>query len=217
MFALGMPQKSLSSTACDYARSARIVSLLPSATEIIGGLGLAESSRRPIERGNIRLLHLPERNRADADLRQPISFVAEEGIGVDFGFCPRCGVARSDAFRWCRKCGFDFQNPPKPDATSSAPPSVQPNAAPPSTRIDVRPVGDRQAMAQWSRDAWDVRCLATLGGLIGIVLGFFVFISLGAMLHAGLFSIILGFIGVPVGFFLGVRIVLSMMAGGSRR
>ncbi len=67
-------------------------------------------------------------------------------------------------------------------------------------------------MAQLSRDAWDVRCLGTLGGLIGLVLGFVLFAYVGAVLNAGLFSIFLGLIGIPIRFFFGVRVALSMMA-----
>lgn len=129
---------------------------------------------------------------------------------MDYGFCPRCGARRPDAFRWCRKCGLDFQNPPKPEAEATAPPLLVP---PPPQRVDVRPVGDRKAMAEWSRDAFTVRCLGALGGVIGIVVGFFLSSIIGGWLHMGVASLLLGlFVGVPLGFFFGVRLAYGLMA-----
>jgi len=67
-------------------------------------------------------------------------------------------------------------------------------------------------MAEWTRDAFTVRCLGTVGGLIGMFLGFLVFAAIGGALNAGLLSLVLGFIGIPVGFFLGVRLSLGLLA-----
>jgi hypothetical protein len=128
---------------------------------------------------------------------------------MDYGFCPRCGVRRPDGLRWCRKCGFDFENPPKPDPQPSVP---RPGPDTPLQRIDLRPVGDRRAIAEWTRDAFTVRCLGTVGGLIGMFLGFLVFAAIGGALNAGLLSVFLAFIGIPVGFVLGVRLSLGLLA-----
>lgn len=131
---------------------------------------------------------------------------------MDYGYCPRCGTRRPDAFRWCRKCGLDFQNPPKSETHASAPPAHT-SVAPGENRIsiDVRPVGDRRDLARWTRDVFTVRCLGTLGGMVGMFLGFFVMVALGGAVSAGPFSLVLGLIGLPLGFFLGVRLTLGLL------
>jgi len=125
---------------------------------------------------------------------------------TDHGYCPRCGVVRPDAFRWCRKCGFDFENPPKPD------PAPQGPAVRTQDHVDVRLVNDRRTMAQWTRDAFTIRCLGTIGGLLGAFVGFIVFAWIGVALGAGPWSLLLALIGIPIGFFVGVRIALGRLA-----
>ena len=42
-------------------------------------------------------------------------------------FCPRCGMARTGSFRFCRSCQFDFEaNPPVVQAAITPPPSAAP-------------------------------------------------------------------------------------------
>lgn len=127
---------------------------------------------------------------------------------ADYGFCPRCGARRPDAFRWCRKCGLDFQNTPSPDASSSAPVI----ASDQRTRVDVRPIGEQRDIAKWTRDAFTVRCLGTVGGIVGMVVGFFLFTAIGGAMNAGVASLLLGFLGIFVGFFFGVRLILGLLA-----
>lgn len=55
-------------------------------------------------------------------------------------FCPRCGRARTGAFRFCRDCGFDFDTAtatarmPVPSATPDSPMSPAPPQAAPMSR-----------------------------------------------------------------------------------
>ena len=127
---------------------------------------------------------------------------------MDHGFCPRCGSRRPDAFRWCRKCGFDFQNPPKPDVAASVPPVV----ADQPQRIDVRPIGDRRAMAQFSRDVIDIRCLGTIGGILGAIVGFLALGTLGVIFNLGSAGALLSIVGLPLGWYIGTRVALGRLA-----
>jgi hypothetical protein len=42
--------------------------------------------------------------------------------------------------------------------------------------------------------------------------GFLVFAAIGGAMNAGLLSVFLGLIGIPVGIFLGVRLSLGLLA-----
>ena len=123
--------------------------------------------------------------------------------------CTRCGAARPDDFRWCRKCGLDFQNPPA--STAPDPPArVTPAPIQPSPRVDVRQVNDRANMARLARDAMDVRCLGTIGGLTGAFVGFIVFGVIGSAIGGA--GVLLGLVGIPVGWWVGVRAALGRLA-----
>lgn len=127
--------------------------------------------------------------------------------------CPRCGAARPDDFRWCRKCGLDYQNPPKtvvPDSNVLTDPRPTSSAPTEPARVDVRRVNDRANMAQLSRDAVDVRCLGTIGGLVGALVGFIAFAWIGSMIGGA--GVLLAFVGIPFGWWLGVRTALGLIA-----
>jgi hypothetical protein len=127
--------------------------------------------------------------------------------------CPRCGAARPDDFRWCRKCGLDFKNPPKtviPDQRDIIEPTRVSRAAPPQ-QVDVRPVIDRANMARMSRDAMDVRCLGALGGIIGAIVAFFVVGWIGQMADNGAVLLLL-ILAIPLGWWLGARTALGLLA-----
>ncbi len=148
--------------------------------------------------------------------------------------CPRCGTRRPDELQWCRKCGLDFQkaergelpsnmSPTAPTAGRPAPPVMAPSqplaqwqqpAQPPPTpiRVDLRQVNDRRNMAQWTRDALDLRCGTTAGGCLGMLAGFVAGPMLGSVLGSPVAALLLAVIGVPVGLFAGMRLALSLMA-----
>jgi hypothetical protein len=55
-------------------------------------------------------------------------------------FCPRCGLPRTGAFRFCRACQFDFDSAPLPVAVTSAVPGpVSPGAAPVAVSVAAAP------------------------------------------------------------------------------
>ena len=81
---------------------------------------------------------------------------------------------------------------------------------PPAPRVDVRAIDDRQNMARMTRDAMDVRCLGTLGGIVGAVLGFLLLGSIGMAL--GPPGALLALVGLPLGWWLGVRTALGWLA-----
>jgi hypothetical protein len=92
--------------------------------------------------------------------------------------CPRCGANRPDEFRWCRKCGLDFNASTKgvvPDRAPANTSESTPVSPPPVGRMDVRQVNDRANMARYARDVVDIRCLGTIGGIVGALVGFLVF------------------------------------------
>lgn len=66
-------------------------------------------------------------------------------------------------------------------------------------------------MAQWSRDALELRFGTMAGGCLGTVAGFFVFGYIGAVIGGASILLLLP-IGLVLGWFLDVRIVLSLMA-----
>jgi hypothetical protein len=61
-----------------------------------------------------------------------------------------------------------------------------------------------------TRDAVDVRCLGTIGGLLGAVVGFVALAWIGSMIGGA--GLILAFLGIPLGWWLGVRTALGMIA-----
>jgi hypothetical protein len=127
--------------------------------------------------------------------------------------CPRCGAARPDDFRWCRKCGLDFKNPPKaivPDDRDIIEPTRVSPPSPPQ-QVDFRPVNDRANMARMSRDAMDVRCLGALGGLLGIFVAFMVVAWIGQMADNGAVLLLLIF-AAPIGWWVGARTALTLLA-----
>ena len=91
-------------------------------------------------------------------------------------------------------------------------PQTKPHSTepPPAPRVDIRAVDDRQNMARMTRDAMDVRCLGTLGGLVGAVLGFIVLGWVGMVF--GPAGALLGLVGLPLGWWLGVRTALGWLA-----
>jgi hypothetical protein len=127
--------------------------------------------------------------------------------------CPRCGAARPDDFRWCRKCGLDFKSPPKaivPDGRDIIEPTrVSP--APPPQQVDFRPVNDRANMARMSRDAMDVRCLGAIGGLVGAFVAFLVVGWIGQMADSPAVLLLL-IVAIPTGWWLGARTALGLIA-----
>jgi hypothetical protein len=76
--------------------------------------------------------------------------------------------------------------------------------------IDVRAVNDRSNIARMTRDALDVRCLGTLGGLAGVVVGFLVFGWVGASIGGA--GVLLALVGIPLGWWVGVRTILGFLA-----
>ena len=68
-------------------------------------------------------------------------------------------------------------------------------------------------MAQWSRDVIDIRCLGTIAGLVGAIVGFFFFAAIAGILNVGpVGSIVMMVLGIPIGYWLGVRAALGYMA-----
>ena len=149
--------------------------------------------------------------------------------------CPRCGTRRPDELQWCRKCGLDFHKaergdlprdmspsaptagrpslpaaPPAQPPAAQWPPSGQPQSAP--LRVDLRPVNDRRNMAQWTRDALDLRCGTTAGGCLGMVAGFIGGAMIGTVVGGPVGGLLFAVVGVPLGMFLGMRLALSLMA-----
>ena len=127
--------------------------------------------------------------------------------------CPRCGANRPDDFRWCRKCGLDFNASTKgvvPDRSAVTKPEPTPVPPSPVGRLDVRQVNDRANMARYARDVVDIRCLGTIGGIVGALVGFLVFGQIG--MAVGGAGPLLAFPGIAFGWWLGVRIVLGRLA-----
>src|SRR4051794_26393490 len=59
-------------------------------------------------------------------------------------FCPRCSEPRTGAFRYCRRCQFDFDAQPLVDAASRSDPIAGPgpaSSAPDHTRTSVLVAG----------------------------------------------------------------------------
>lgn len=65
-------------------------------------------------------------------------------------------------------------------------------------------------MAQIARDAMDVRCLGTVGGVIGAVIGFLAFAWIGTWLGGA--ALLLVIPGIPFGWWIGVRAALGLIA-----
>jgi hypothetical protein len=76
--------------------------------------------------------------------------------------------------------------------------------------VDVRPVNDRANMARMARDAVDVRCLGTIGGLLGIFLAIVVVGWFGQTI--GPAAVVFAVVLVPLGWWLGVRTALGLLA-----
>lgn len=64
-------------------------------------------------------------------------------------FCPRCGTQRAGAFRYCRKCGFDFESGELDPQSPQPPAPLAP--IPPSPAPDPAPVAEIQAKRPWYR------------------------------------------------------------------
>ena len=98
-----------------------------------------------------------------------------------------------------------------PDSQDGVEPRRTRESAPTETpRVDVRPVNDRANMARMTRDAVDVRCLGTIGGLIGAVVGFIAFAWMGSMIGGA--GLLLAILGIPFGWWLGVRTALGFIS-----
>jgi hypothetical protein len=130
--------------------------------------------------------------------------------------CPRCGAPRTENFRWCRKCGLDFQKPPKEIVPDNAGRAVRrPDeivggpAAPP--RVDIRQVDDRANMARKARAELDVRCLGTVGGVVRAIVGLVLFAAIGGLLGPAIGAVGL-IVGIPIGWWIGVRTALGWLA-----
>jgi hypothetical protein len=65
-------------------------------------------------------------------------------------------------------------------------------------------------MARMTRDAMDVRCLGTVGGLVGALVGFIVFGWVGGLIGGA--GVLLAFVGIPLGWWFGVRTALGLLA-----
>jgi endonuclease YncB( thermonuclease family) len=84
-------------------------------------------------------------------------------MSVEVRFCPHCGTRRTGYFRFCGRCGFDFDElrigpapesppaPPKPEPTTPIwPPPIQwppPDPAPPPQTVTPAPVPQTMAVA----------------------------------------------------------------------
>ena len=82
---------------------------------------------------------------------------------------------------------------------------------PPAQQVDFRPVNDRANMARMSRDAMDVRCLGTVGGLVGVIVAFFTVGLIGQAADNGAVLLLL-IIAVPIGWWVGARTALGLLA-----
>jgi Protein of unknown function (DUF1616) len=55
---------------------------------------------------------------------------------MGIGFCPRCGEPRLGSFRYCRKCGLDYETAAHPGDVAPGPPASQGTSARPPAALD---------------------------------------------------------------------------------
>lgn len=108
------------------------------------------------------------------------------------GFCPQCGNQRVGALRYCRSCGFDFDQVAGPAAAQQ-----------PLGTMNV----DRRAQAQLYRSQVGWSCLGRVMVIGGIVVGFVLgaFIAEGPLASSGtVMQLVIGFfVGPAIGAALG--------------
>lgn len=133
--------------------------------------------------------------------------------------CPRCSARRIEGEATCAQCGWRFEHvtksanrapPPRDPTTSSSPPAIRGQVvtpwAPPPQSVWIEPY-DRRTVAKASLAAFQVRCLGTIGGMIGFVVGvLFVPLLLVALTH----NAFVGLLGVPIGAVIGIALGIGL-------
>lgn len=141
--------------------------------------------------------------------------------------CPRCSARRIEGVDTCPRCQWRFaseaptpppaQRPSAPSATSwrAQDPSPADKLAPGSSqpvRVQIEAM-DRRTVARFSLAAFQVRCLGTLGGCLGMLIGAFAGSVVAAGLTHNAFMSFPGFIvGAMVGMVVGILVSLRLMA-----
>lgn len=134
--------------------------------------------------------------------------------------CPRCSSLRIEGLDTCPRCQWRYV--PETVATplgsewvapaSAAPPGQQVGHAAAPVPVSLQSM-DRRTMARWSLAALQLRCLGTLGGCAGMLVGAFVGLTVGGALTSNGFVAILGlFVGAIVGAGAGMLVALRLMA-----
>jgi len=132
------------------------------------------------------------------------------------GFCPNCGELRVGMFRYCRKCGLDYDAIEVPPAQGARPvtpdaPPVTPDA-PARTDPAFRAYDANSLGARGYSTRRNARRLMLIGGLVGLVIGVFLLALIGPG-GDNLFVDLLVLVLFPVvGFSLGARVLAELLA-----
>jgi len=134
------------------------------------------------------------------------------------GFCPNCGEPRVGMFRYCRKCGLDYDTIEVPPAQGAPPVTPAPRQSPPRRQREwIRPSGRTTRTnlgARGYRNGQNVGRLILIGGLVGLVIGVVLLALMGPGLEGdNLFVNVLVLVLFPVvGFSLGARVLAELLA-----
>jgi hypothetical protein len=131
------------------------------------------------------------------------------------GFCPNCREPRVGMFRYCRKCGFDYDDnavvPPTAPAGAQAP---VPPAAPTLLDPTIRPYDANQNMARGAIAVQNFGCRLLIGGGIGLVLSVILMVLIApALENANPLVDLFVLVAFPViGFAVGIRVTAQLLA-----